>query len=469
MTALSRLARGLALALVFHCVVGLLAACGLVQEQPVAPAVKTVVTVWSKDRHDSAYQMARVRAYNETNPDNILVEYRIFSDNYLQSLDSAFQSGRAPDLMAYTDQVFYRFYAQDRFADLMPYMDEEFHALFDDVLLDGVNLLDGACYFVPTCATTPRLFYNQTILDRVGIDTPPATMEELIEDCRIITAQLSAEGIYGFAANFYSASSALERSLLAQGNRQLGLKAGYDFQNACYDFSPYAQLLEQWRTLLSSDCAYPRCAQLDIDPLRQMFADGRIGMYISYIHSEAGVYQNQFPMTDTWGCAPLPIGGGQIVGAQNYSLNGGYLLNQDCKDPDAAWKVYRALFADEAALTDYYEAGYGVSIIPQVLANGAADGYAPAHAALLLGEGDQLWPLAPQEENPAAVELDGADFYTVFKELIFGSAPIAPALDALTERYNNAYQAGITAGVGRTICRPGFDPLSPRSAAEVQP
>lgn len=451
------------------CAVGAMTACGSGQELTANPSSKTVVTVWSKDRHDSAYQIARVKAYNETNSDNILVEYRIFSDNYLQSLDSAFQTGRAPDLMAYTDQVFYRFYAQDRFADLTPYMDGAFHDLFDAVLLDGVNVLDGACYFVPTCATTPRLFYNQAILDRVGIESPPKTMEELIADCRTITSQLGEEGIYGFAANFYSASSALERSLLAQGNLQLGLKAGYDFQNACYDFAPYARLLVQWRTLLSPDCAYPRCDQLDIDPLRQMFSSGKIGMYISYIHSEAGVYQNQFEMTDEWGCAPLPTSDARIVGAQNYSLNGGYLLNRDCRNPDAAWKVYRALFADEKALTEYYEAGYGVSIVPKVLANGASDGYTPAHAALVLGEADQLWPLAPQEENPAAVELDGADLYAVFKELIFSTQPIDPALDALTERYNHAYRLGIEAGVGRMIRRPGFDPFHPRSAPEVLP
>lgn len=460
--------RAAVLALAGCCLLGTLAGCAAQQERDDRDPAPIVVTVWSKDRHDSVYQQARVQAYNETNPDHIRVEYKIFSDNYLQALDTAFQSGRAPDLMAYTDAVFYRFSAENRFADLAPYMDEDFHALFDDVLLDGVNVLDGACYFVPTCATTPRLFYNQTLLDRAGIAAPPTTMEELIEDCRLLTAKLGGEGIYGFAANFYSAASALDRSLLAQANRQLGLKAGYDFQSGRYDFAPYADLLAQWRELLAPDCAYPRCADLDIDPLRQLFADGKIGMYISYIHSEAGVYRDQFPMQDAWGCVPLPISE-QAVGAQNYSLNGGYLLNKDSGDPDAAWKVYRALFAEQDALTDYYEAGYGVSIVPAVLAQAAADGYQPAQEALLLGETDRLWPLAPHEENPAALALDGVDFYAVFKELIFGSTPIAPALEALTERYNAAYQTGISSGVGRAICYPDFDPMNPRGASEVLP
>lgn len=447
------------------CVVLLLLLCGCGNEQDVQAeqSPKTVVTVWTKDRHDAAYQTARVKAYNENNTDNIRVEYKTFSDNYLQALDSAFQSNAAPDLMAYTDQVFYQFYSQGRFADLSPYMDGEFCRTFGAVFLEGVNVWEGACYFVPTCATTPRLFYNKNILQRAGIEAPPVTMEEMIEDCRLITQQLGSEGIYGFAANFNSAKSAIDRSLIEQGNRQLGIKAGYDFKNGCYNFSPYAELLEQWRVLLSAECAYPRCAELDIDPLRQMFADGKIGMYISYIHSEAGVYQRQFPMADEWGCTLLPTGQGVVAGAQNYSLNNGYLLNRGCEHPEAAWKVYRALFADVEDLTEYYESGYGVSIVPQVLERAEADGYAPPQEALLIGEGERLWPQTPHEESPGAVELDGADFYIVFKELIFGSDPVGPALTELSERYNRAYQNGIAQGAGRVICLPDFDPMDPKA------
>lgn len=446
------------------CIAALLSGCWASQDPQAAQPPKTVVTVWTKDRHDIAYQTARIEDYNRTNPDGILVEYRTFSDNYLQVLDSAFQSGSAPDLIAYTDQVFYQFYAQKHFADWTPYMDERFHETFDSVLLEGVNVFDGVCYFIPTCATTPRLFYNKSILERAGIPEPPVTMEEMIAGCRQITERLSGEGIYGFAANFHSAKSALDRALLEQGSRQLGIKAGYDFQRGCYDFTPYALLLEQWRELLSDRCAYPRCMELDIDPLRQIFADGKIGMYISYIHSEAGVYQRQFPMAEEWGCAPLPTSGGQVKGAQNYSLNNGYLLNQGCEHPEAAWTVYRELFADVDTLTEYYESGYGVSMLPQVLARGEKDGYTPAQPALLIGEGDQLWPLAPHEENPEAVMLEGQDFNLVFKELIFGTEPVKPVLDELTRRYNEAYQAGLASGIGREIRYPDFDPLQPQLA-----
>lgn len=427
---------------------------------------KTVVTIWTKDRHDAAYQESRVKEYNDTNEDNIVVDYRIYSDNYLQALDSAFQTNSAPDLIAYTDQVFYRFYARDYFADIMPYMDEEFQKSYSSVMVEGVNLFENHCYFIPTCATTPRLFYNKTLFRKAGISDPPATMEEMIEVAKKITSLYAEEGIYGFAVNMKNAKSALDRSLLEEANKEIGIKSGYDFKNGCYDFTGYEQILTNWRTLLSPDCAYPYCSELDIDPLRQMFADGKIGMYISYIHSEAGVYQKQFPMEDEWGCAEIPTAGGMQEGAQNYSLNNGFLMNKNCENPEAVWKAYCALFGSLDYQKEYYENGFGVSIIPRIIEEAKQEGYAPEYETLILGENDKMWPKTPLEENGEAVVVDGLDFYETFKELLFNQEKIAPALEQLTEKYNRAYRQGIRQQLGREIKIIDFDPANPANTVE---
>lgn len=425
---------------------------------------KTVVTIWTKDRHDAAYQEVRVKEYNESNTDNIVVDYRIYSDNYAQALDSAFQTNSAPDIIAYTDQVFYQFYAKDYFADMMPYMDEKFKKDYESVMIDGVNVFGNQCFFVPTCGTTPRLFYNKTLFERAGISGPPTTMEEMIEDAKLITSMFSDEGVYGFAVNMNNAKSALERSLLEEADREIGIKSGYDFKNGCYDFTGYEPIIENWRVLLSGECAYPNCASLDIDPLRELFADGKIGMYISYIHSEAGVYQVQFPMEDEWGCAEIPTRGGKAAGAQNYSLNNGYLFNKNSEHLDEAWKAYCALFGDLDYQKEYYMNGFGISIIPQVLEAAEKDGYVPRYQTLLLGEYDKMWPLTPQEENAEAVVVDGLNFYEVFKELLFDQEEIAPVLAELTEKYNTAYEQGVQNGLGREIIIPDFNPMNPELA-----
>lgn len=440
-----------------------LAGCGAKEAVPETqiPEEKTTVTIWTKDRHDAAYQEARIKEYNEQNPDGIVVEYRMYTDNYVQALESAFQTNSGPDIIAYTDRVFNQFYAQGRFADIMPYLDEGLLETYESVMVPGMNVFDGKCYFLPTAGTTSRLFYNGTLLEQAGILEPPKTMDELIEAARAVTEQFSGEGIYGFAVNLYGAQSGIDRTIGKQANRDVGLKCGFDFRQGRYDFAPYATLLEKWRELLGEDCAYPRCDELDIDPLRQMFAQGKLAMYISYIHAEQGVYQAQFPAGAKWGCAEIPTSVETPVGTQNYSLNGGFLFNAESSHLDAAWKVYLALFADLDYQKDYYERGFGVSVIPQVLSAAEADGYRPQFRTLVLGPDDGMWPKAPHEENARAVPVVGRDFYEVFKSLLYSGEDIPAALEELTERYNEAYQAGIANGEGREVCIPDFDPKHP--------
>lgn len=228
------------------CLAAVLAGC-TEKAGPAAVETKTVVTIWTKDRHDAKFQEAKIAAYNQTNTDNIKVVYKIYSDNYYQAVNTAFQSNNAPDMMAYTSQLFSTFFSKNYYADITPYMDEPFRQTFESVMIDGINVLGGRCYFLPTEATSVRLYYNKDIFERVGIEKLPATMEELIADAKLITEQLSGEGIYGFAANMKTPKSAIDRSILTQGNREAGLKAGYDFARGCYDFMPYAALLEGWR------------------------------------------------------------------------------------------------------------------------------------------------------------------------------------------------------------------------------
>ena len=149
--------------------------------------------------------------------------------------------------MAYTSQLYDEYQSKNYFADMAPYMDEEFRNTFGSLMLEGVNLIGGRCYYIPTGATGVRLFYNEALLERAGIRKPPATMEELVADARSITEQFSGEGIYGFASNMKNPKSAIDRSITKQGVKEQGIKAGYDFRQGRYDFEKYADLITQWR------------------------------------------------------------------------------------------------------------------------------------------------------------------------------------------------------------------------------
>jgi multiple sugar transport system substrate-binding protein len=426
-----------------------------------ATAEKTKVVIWSKDRHDAELITKKVDEYNATNTDNIEVDFQIYTDNYQQAIDMAFQSGEAPDMFSQETKVFESHVGSGRIADLTPLMDDAFKTTFATSIIPGLNQIDGKVYYVPVTGTTGRLFYNKDIFAKAGIATPPATFEEMVEDAKIITEKLSGEGIYGFAANMKNPASALNRSLLYQVQRQLGLQNGYDFATGEFDFSVYAPLLAQWKELLSPAAAFPGCESLDIDPLRTQFAAGKIGMYISFTHAEPGVYKNQFPMEEEWGVVQIPTLGGQVTGAQGFVANGGYLFNAESEKLDAAWKVYTSIFMNIDFLVEYYEAGLGISIIPEVIEKANPAQVYIDNADLLIGTTDAIWPRNPQEANATAFVLEGMDSNTTFAAMFYGDADIEAGLTDLNDRYNAALKAGIDEGSIAPITKAGFDPKNP--------
>lgn len=67
---------------------------------------KTVINIWSKDRHDADYVQGKVDEYNKANTDNIEVVYTLYTDNYKQAVDMAAQNGELPDILVQQNQVF---------------------------------------------------------------------------------------------------------------------------------------------------------------------------------------------------------------------------------------------------------------------------------------------------------------------------------------------------------------------------
>lgn len=423
---------------------------------------KTVITIWSKDRHDAKYIQAKVDDYNKNNTDNIEVNYQLYTDNYKQAVDLAVQSGELPDILNLQDQVYNQYVNQGQWADLYQFMDDEMKEYFKDQIYPGINEVDGKLFYIPTCGTTGRLIYNKEVFEKAGIAEAPKTLEEMVEAAKTITSKLSGEGIYGFAQNMKSASSALERSLDMGMERETGIKKGFDFARGEYDFTGYTEALECWKQLLSEECAFPGCESLDIDPLRTQFANGKIGMYISWTHAEPGVYKDQFPMDSSkWDAAPIPTAGGKENGKQNITFTSAYLLNAKSPNLEKAFKVYKDIFSNEEFLTGYYEGGYGISIVPKVVEKAKLDEEYASKKWLQMSELDGVLPLNPQEKNAQAIVVEGEDYYKTFESIYYGGADPAAALKDLTDRYNKAYQQGITDGLGTEIKIDNYDPLNP--------
>ncbi len=218
-------------------------------------------------------------------------------------------------------------------------MSDDDKALWGDFAIEGITAYDGKMYMYPSFATTGRLIYNQDIFDRVGIESPPKTLSEMVEYATLITEKLSGEGIYGFAANFKSPTGALQRSMNFLIELSGGPNQGFNYKTGKYDFSThYADFIAAYRHMFQEGISFPGCESLDIDPLRTLFAAGKIGMYISWTHAEPGVYATQFPTDQNWNGAMLPIIDGHEMATQNVLPIHGYLITRDCKNPELAWK-----------------------------------------------------------------------------------------------------------------------------------
>jgi multiple sugar transport system substrate-binding protein len=423
---------------------------------------KTVVTVWTQNRHDAEFMQKKVNEYNASNQDNIEVRYEIYSDNYEQVVNMVFQSGEAPDIFNYQGGIFQSHVNAGVYADLTPFMDEDFKKTFSAFLYDGVNVIDGKCYYIPTGATSYRLFYNKDIFRRVGISGPPKTLEELVAGAKLITNTLKGEGIYGFASNMKNPTSALARSLDPMAQRETGLSLGFDFTKGEYDFTPYEKILLAFRELLSPAVAFPGCESLDIDPLRTQFAAGKIGMYFSYTHAEPGVYASQFPMRqEEWGCAQIPVSGGNPKGLQAFSPLNGYLLNAKSKNLPAAWKVFEDLLGNITVLSDYFDSGFGIPLIPEATAKLRQKPPYQNNPDLLVTSSEGILPKTPYNINPEAVVVEGLNDYNTYAQIIAGTLDVKQGLADLTVRYNRAYRAGISQGTGKEVKLPSYNPLKP--------
>lgn len=442
-------------------------ACGGNTSQSVASAPSTapaaapgdsgdraVIAFWTTNRHDAEYLTPLIEEFNNTHPD-IYIDYQIFADNYTQMLDLAFSTNSAPDvfMMAGTDSLEVQVNEKKQLMDLSQFMTDEDYARFGEgAFVEGINALGEGIYSFPYTASAVRLFYNQDIFDRVGIEGPPTSLEEMVADATKITNELSGEGIYGFAGNFKSAASAVARTIDMINVRSGGNRSGFDYTTGTFDFSTYKPVLEAFQAMFATGVAFPGCESLDIDPLRTQFAAGKIGMYMSLSHAEPGVYLSQFPTDQNWNCAQIPTVSGNVDGKQQLWFGGyQFAINPNTPHPQQAWEVYQFLHSDEV-MSGYHTAGLGTVMIPSAVEKATPPEIISQMPALAITADDVQYPVMP------TVVVEGKDYYTVMVECIFGMTDIDTAIEDLNTRYNAAYDKAVQAGEERVVY-PNFTPL----------
>ncbi|WP_322906105.1 sugar ABC transporter substrate-binding protein [Paenibacillus campi] len=411
---------------------------------------KTKIVYWTPDRHDAEFMQSKVDEFNKTNTDNIEVQMNVMGDNYPQAVDIAFASKQAPDVLQIDD--FETYVKKGYITPINDYMSDEMKQTFKNVIIDHKNEIDGKIYTLPNTGQTWRLIYNEDLFKRAGIASPPTTLSEMIQDAKKITDIGKAEGIYGFASPLKGVSGfSRPANTVAPASTTTGVD-GYDYVTGQFDFSMYKDIAQAMRQMMTDGSMLPGVESLDIDPLRAQFAQGKIGMYFNH-SGEAGVYKDQFPTKINWAAALPPTPDGKIVGAIQV-IGGSYIgISADSEHKDAAWKFMSYVYSTKLQ-TQYYEDGYGISLIPTVLEH-ATKPTIPGIAGFLPRKYDALYPANPLSATESQVE--GAKWTDDFVKYVLIGGDLNSVINDLNTRYNAALKQARDTGLTTIQADPSFD------------
>lgn len=426
---------------------------------PSAAGGKTVVEVWTNDRHDLDYVNKKIEEYNATNPDNIEIKQTVVTDDYFNMLTMAKTSGTAPDLAALNGgaaQFDLKVFAESGIIrPLNEYLEnasEEYvrNTDYKDRLFEGMSALGDDIYWVPTGQRSgTRVLYNKTLFQEAGLTEFPKTLDGMVEAAKKITAA-SGGKFYGYAA---TSSSPAERCMEGVAEKSGQNQYGYDYANGKFDFSGYKPIVEGFKQMFADGSVLPGSQNQQVDAMRAQFAAGTVGMWPN-ASQEAGVFTTQFPIDSfEWGVAEIPTLDGMVHGAQTAVNQKGYMMFADTDVPDAAWKVIE-YFASEDFLKGYFESGFSLpsSKHMQQVVDSTKSGRIQDFGTY---DYESVYPLPP------SVTIEGEDRRTVLWSAAMGERDIDEAIADLNKRYNEALDRDVAMGKVKRLVIKDFDPLHP--------
>ena len=161
---------------------------------------KTVITVWTQDRHDSEYVESKIEEFNATNDKGIEISLNVITDDYPNMMALAYSSGTAPDIAGIggaTSGFDLKTFVEAGIIDpLNDYItDPEYEKVTEASTLqfEGINMIDGNVYWIPTgMRSGTRIEYNKDLIEKAGYTEFPDTLDGVVELADKITAEVSA-------------------------------------------------------------------------------------------------------------------------------------------------------------------------------------------------------------------------------------------------------------------------------------
>jgi len=263
----------------------------------------------------------------------------MISSGYQDKLQTMLASESAPDVF-YTDHssMFYKFASKGVLLDLNPYIQNDKEFNINDFFPQALNMfhINGHLYALPKDLHTFVLYYNKDVFDEAGVEYPNKTWnwEKFIKISKLLTKDKNGDGVidqHGFVWD-----PRYWIILVYQNGGSIFNKE----KTKCLMSSK--EVIEALKFL-----NYSVQNKISINPgtvkyreLNQMFAIGKVAMYISGVWVSAEFREYNF----NWDIAPLPKGKRRatvIVGS-------GPVIYSKTKYPEQAYKFIKFTVSPEA-------------------------------------------------------------------------------------------------------------------------
>ena len=403
----------------------------------------TTVTYWNSDSGEKAFVDEIVEEFNSTigKENNVQIELtHVESSNSAQEIGVALQNGVGPDIFSFSGNVLSEYAEKGYIIPLteVPGLEELLEK--NPGTTDGYNAWQGEMYAIQTSRTVIGLAYNKDmfveagIVDENGEAKPPATIDEMVEDAKILTDTGNQKFGFGFPLGWSGAAVDyyINRPSQSASGKTWGI---YNYQTGLYDFSGVKVLTEAYLQMKEDGSLYPGAESLDNDAARARFAEGNIGMMMT-VQWDCAVWNDQFPAKCDWGVAPIPVENENEAYLQWTDFRSSYAIGAKGIEEgrgDAIALVFNYLYGDDMVIR---RAERGISIpsradiVEKCDFSASPKGWNDfCEMVKISADGNYVYK---------DVNLDGLDDYTTefLKNVWTGKKSVDDWITEMTERYN---------------------------------
>lgn len=303
-----------------------------------AQSVTLDVTAWKGNETEPAGLPELIEAFEAAHPD-IDVEL-----SYISRLDTdvvlppRLQGGNAPDVMM-TDMPLVKIWGgAGLLADLGTSSD--WYTRLEPGLVPSVTSGD-ATYIMPLEVIGMGNFVNMGLLNSVGIDEAPTTLDALKAACGALDAAGIKPMVFtgGFSAPLFTIANGLEASEAAAAD--LGAGDATFAENA-----GFGGAIDEIRALIDAKCVDPD-AQAGLDPWSSALSEFKAGNFAMMPQGAWNIADFSSVEGLDFAFAPIPSGKASGVALDLFGI--GWSISAGSENMDAA-KTFIEFFAEEANL-----------------------------------------------------------------------------------------------------------------------